>query len=491
MTSTLSPAWRRCIGTGRAALSLRSDHRDALERAQAEIGFDHIRGHGLLSDAMGVVRAAEHEGRRFLHHSFTYVDQVIDGYLAAGIRPFLELGFMPEELASGSDTVFWWKGNITPPRSYEEWSRLVSALLRHLIDRHGIDEVRTWPIEVWNEPNLTVFWKDADQAEYFRLYEATARTVKDVDDRLQVGGPAISPGADDWWVPFAEFVEGREVPVDFLAFHAYTSGPAQNVPFGTYQTLRHPHDLLRQFGAPAQLLAGSPLAARPKHVTEFNSSYRPDNPIHDTAYNAAYLAPVLANGGDLVDSFSYWTLSDVFEEAGVPTSLFHGGFGLLTHGLIPKPTYHLYAFMRRLGETILARGDDHLVTTDGTRISALLWVPLTGTGGDEPDRHRVHVSVPTAVPEWFMARSRVNEDEGNAHTAWRLMGRPPFPGHHQLRALHQAAEPARDFSRLPSVGGRLEIDVHLGRNEITLLELDPYTDHTPAWVDDSRLLGES
>ena len=94
----------------------------------------------------------------------------------------------------------------------------------------------------------------------------------------------------------------------------------------------------------------------PVHITEFNSSYRPDNPIHDTAFHAAYLAPVLAGGGDLVDSFSYWTFSDVFEEAGVPTSLFHGGFGLLTHRQIKKPTYHLYAFMARMGDEVLARG---------------------------------------------------------------------------------------------------------------------------------------
>src|SRR5690606_35610435 len=144
---------------------------------------------------------------------------------------------------------------------------------------------------------------------------------------------------DEFLDRFASFVLERDVPIDFISRHAYTSGPSQHVPFGVYQTLRPASDLLAQFARPRQQLAGTRLAELPAHITEFNSSYRPDNPIHDTAFQAAYLAPVLASGGDLVDSFAYWTFSDVFEEVGIPTALFHGGFGLLTHRQIPKPVY--------------------------------------------------------------------------------------------------------------------------------------------------------
>ncbi|GAA1239159.1 hypothetical protein GCM10009646_28950 [Streptomyces aureus] len=362
----LSEAWRACVGTGRLELALRRDYQDSLALLQKEIGFRHIRGHGLFSDGMGVYRPYEWQGARRVHHSFTYVDQVVDACLELGIRPFLELGFMPGELASGGQTVFWWQGNVTPPSSHREWADLVRATLTHLVDRYGLEEVRDWPVEVWNEPDLPDFWEGADQAAYHRLYEVTAHAVKDVDASLQVGGPAVSPGADEGWLGrFAEFVERRDLPVDFVSRHAYTSGPAQPVPFGTYQTLAPAERLLEQFGAPRRELKGTSLAELPVHITEFNSSYRPDNPVHDTALHAAYLAPVLAAGGDLVDSFSYWTFSDMFEEVGVPTALFHGGFGLLTHRQVRKPTYHLYAFMARMGREVLARGDDHLVTLTG------------------------------------------------------------------------------------------------------------------------------
>lgn len=322
---SLSDAWRSCVGSGRMNLALRADVREALAVAQREIGFDRIRGHGLLSDDMGVHRPYDTGGHAGTRYGFAYVDQVIDALLEAGVAPFLELGFMPPGLASGDETVFWWRGNITPPADHAEWARLVAALLRHLIDRYGIELVRTWPIEVWNEPNLEQFWAGADRDAYFRLYEATVHAVKDVDASLDVGGPALSPGADDWWLPFADFVARRALPADFLSFHAYASNPAQHVPFGVYQSMRRGSDLLRQFARPAEILADTALVGRPMHVTEFNTSYRPDNPVHDTAYNAAALAPVLAAGGEHVSSFSYWTVSDTFEEVGVPTSIFQIG----------------------------------------------------------------------------------------------------------------------------------------------------------------------
>ncbi len=496
----LSQAWRECVGTGRFNLALRSDYLESLALTQAEIGFRYIRGHGLLSDDVGIYRPYDAGGHRGVLHSFTYVDQVVDSYLELDIRPFVELGFMPGALASGDQTVFWWRGNVTPPSDEGEWVALVKATVSHLVDRYGLDEVRTWPIEVWNEPNLVHFWAGADQAAYFRLYEATARAIKDVDSSLQVGGPAISPGSDEWLTAFADFVSAREVPVDFVSKHAYTSGPAQHVPFGTYQDLRPPSALLEQFATPRTLLAGTALAGLPVHITEFNTSYRPDNPVHDTALNAAYLAPVLAGGGDVCDSFSYWTFCDVFEEENIPTALFHGGFGMLAHRQVRKPTFHLYAFMARLGTEVLARGEDHLVTRhpDG-RLAVLAWAPVrvdgsggvSGSGSADDGAHRVALSLPVTGDggRAFAVRHRVNEEAGNAWTAWRELGRPRFPTSRQLDTLHECAAPAVEHSAVAVEAGRALLDVHLARHEVTLVELEPVLDETPPWLDDARIPG--
>lgn len=491
-SGALSQAWRQCVGTGRFDLALRRDYQDSLAVVQKEIGFRHIRGHGLFSDGAGVYQPYRYQGSDEVRYAFTYVDQVIDAYLELGIQPFLELGFMPSALASGDQTVFWWKGNVTPPQSWTAWAKLVRATLTHLIDRYGIDMVRQWPIEVWNEPNLKDFWQGADQDAYHRLYAVTARAVKDVDSALQVGGPAISPGADEWLMPFAEFVTEQRVPVDFVSRHAYTSGPVQPVPFGRHQTLAPASHLLEQFAAPREHLRGTALAELPVHITEFNSSYRPDNPVHDTAFHAAYLAPVLAAGGDYVDSFSYWTFSDVFEEAGVPTSLFHGGFGLLTHRQIKKPTFHLYAFMARMGEEVLARGEDHLVcrTADG-RVTVLAWAPVDVAGGEAVAGHRVRLSVPVGAGAQaaFALRSSVSEEAGNVWAAWGEMGRPMSPTERQLSILRETSEPTRRHAGLSVADGRVELDLVLDRHEVTLVEVSVVVDETPPWWDERRLLG--
>lgn len=495
----LSPAWRECVGTGRLNLALRADYLESLARVQREIGFRHIRGHGLLSDDMGVYRTEDVAGRTHSRYSFTYVDQVHDQFLSLGIRPFVELGFMPSHLASGSQTVFWWQGNVTPPADMHEWVDLVQALMRHFVARYGIEEVRRWPIEVWNEPNLDIFWKDADQDAYFRLYEATARAVKEVDASLQVGGPAISPGSDEWWAPFAGYVSRHDVPIDFVSRHVYSSREPQAIPFGSYQELMPPQDLLAQFGAPRAHLAGTPLAGLPVHITEFNTSYRPDNPIHDTAYNAAYLAPVLAGGGDLADSFSYWTFCDVFEEQNVPTSFFHGGFGLLTHRQVAKPTYHLFTFMARMGAQVLTRGDDHLVCADPSgRVTILAWQPVGGTNDPQAsDRHEVHLTVPMAIggvpcPDGtgvFVLRERVNEVDGNAFAAWRELGRPMSPDARQLDVIRRCERPAVEHRRLRTVDGRVELRLPLSRHEVTFVELSAVHDTHHEGLDDRRLLG--
>jgi xylan 1,4-beta-xylosidase len=200
----------------------------------------------------------------------------------------------------------------------------------------------------------------------------------------------------------------------------------------------------------------------------------------------------VAGGGDLVDSFAYWTFSDVFEEIGVPTSLFHGGFGLLTHRQIKKPTYHLYAFMARMADQVLARGEDHLVTraADG-RVTVLAWTPVDVTGhAPASASHPLRLSIPLAGENFaFVLRSRVNDEMGNAWAAWNEMGRPRSVRPGQLDVLRELAEPARSHSKLPIVAGRVELDLTLARHEVTLIEIAAVIDETPPWWDDDRMLG--
>lgn len=342
-----------CIGTGRMGLALQQKYLEQLAFVQKEIGFEHIRGHGLFSDDMAIYheyKKSKDSEQTFVEYNWTYLDMVMDSYKKLNIKPFLELGFMPKQLASGEQCVFYWRGNVTPPKDYGRWTALVKATLNHLISRYGRDEVVTWPVEVWNEPNLTVFWKDSDMNEYFKLYDLTSRAVKEVDPRFKVGGPAVCGGTDKEWIKsFLEFVKEHKCPIDFVSRHHYTTeAPAPDGHYG-YPKLHPKEKCFEQLDSTRPLVDSfKEFKGMDIHVTEYNTSYIPNAPVHDTNLNAAYIANMLSTFGDNHKSYSYWTFGDIFEEWGVPFTPFHGGFGLVANGLIPKPTFWTFAFYKQL-----------------------------------------------------------------------------------------------------------------------------------------------
>lgn len=474
-------------------LALRQEYQDALALVQEEIGFNYIRGHGLLSDGVGLYRgrhwkdADDNHGRPGLN--FSYVDLIYDSFLDKGIRPFVELGFMPGDLASGDDTCFWWKGNITPPADYDRWRWMIRELVSHFVDRYGIDEVKTWPFEVWNEPDVRGFWTGG-QDGYFRLYRETARAIKEVDADLQVGGPATCPAHINWITPFLEMCDREGVPVDFVSTHSYAGAKVARTPEYGYQSLHPVGHCLDQFADARRRVDESSRPDLPLHITEYNTSYSPRSPIHDTALNAAYLGRLLSRGGDHADSFSYWTFSDVFEENDVPRAILHGGFGLVGFHGLRKPTFHLFAFFGRLGEELLYRDDDCIVTRreDGA-IALIAWNPVLAADG--ADSKMVKLDLPAPTPEVTVTTRRVSEEHGNAWNCWRTLGRPRYPDERQLAVMHEASAPELSVTRAVAGNGRLPLDLSLGRNEIRLVEVRSCRDETPSYagLDDSLIPG--
>jgi xylan 1,4-beta-xylosidase len=489
----LNDNYRRCVGTGNLSLALHHEYLSALELTQREIGFDYIRGHGILSDGMGLCRSSYWQGDEHAPTpppNFTYVFRVYDALLERGIRPFVELSFMPKALASGDKTVFYWKGNVTPPADYAAWGSLIEAFVGALVRRYGLAEVRRWPFEVWNEPDLEGFWSGG-QDGYFRLYRTTALAVKAVDRELAVGGPATCPGGIHWITPFLAMCKEHATPVDFVSTHSYYAKDYANSGELSYQAMNPTEHSLEQFRDARRRIQESPYPELPLHITEWNSSWSPRCPVHDTAFNAAFLARLLIEGGDIADSFSYWTFSDVFEEDDVPRSVFHGGFGLVAAGAIPKPTFHLFAFMRRLGRTVLHRSDGLIVTQrDDGALALLAYNPTRSDGGGE---RRLRLDVPVRGNGNVAVTYSVDEERGNAFAAWRKLGRPRHPRNAMLDLLRRAAVPPLDLLTLSRQDGasRGLLDLILPENSVVLAEVPVLDDETPTYygLDDTRLVG--
>lgn len=461
-----------CIGTGRMGLALQKAYHDQLKLVQEDIHFSHIRGHGLFSDDMAIYHVYDEDGAEKVEYNFTYSDMVIDDYLSLGVRPFLELGFMPEKLASGEQTIFYWKGNVTPPKDYNKWAELIKTTLNHMISRYGSEEALSWPIEVWNEPNLSGFWKGADMQEYFKLYDVSARAVKEADPRFKVGGPAIC-GVDDerWLREFLNHCAKHNVPIDFVTRHAYATESPYRAGHYAYQKLRSPRVFLDELAVSRNIIDSFPeYKGMEMHITEFNTSYTPRNPIHDTNLNAAYIARLLSEMGDTCASYSYWTFGDIFEEQGVAFTPFSGCFGLVANGLIRKPTFWAFAFYNRMKGSGIARTDDFILTkdTDGT-VYGIAWNPVEYIKKKSDRKLRIDLAIDSG--DYALITRLVDEVTCNPLKTWLDLGSPNNPSGEQLELIRSCSLPQTATRRIEVSDGNAGLEFTLSRNALLYFEL--------------------
>ncbi|HXP66042.1 MAG TPA: hypothetical protein VN815_11245, partial [Steroidobacteraceae bacterium] len=182
--------WEQMFGSGRAILTLRESYRNDLRLVKSTTDFKFVRFHAILHDEVGIYDE-DKQGNPV--YNFSYVDQIYDGLLANGVRPYVELSFMPRKLASRQAVhPFKYSPIVAPPGSYAKWDALIAAFAAHLIDRYGIDEVAQWYFEVWNEPNIDFWAGQPKQSSYWTLYDHTARALKAVNGRLRIGGPSTA-----------------------------------------------------------------------------------------------------------------------------------------------------------------------------------------------------------------------------------------------------------------------------------------------------------
>src|SRR6202453_4084134 len=350
--------WEQMFGSGRAILSLRDDYRNDLRTVKQITGLKYIRFHAILDDEVGVY-AEDPQGQPV--YNFPYVDQIYDGLLANGVRPFVELSFMPKQLAA-HDTLqaFWYHPNVSPPKDWSRWDALVTAFTQHLIDRYGLDEVSQWYFEVWNEPNLDFWAGEPRQASYWELYDHSAKEIKAVNPRLRVGGPATAQAA--WVDAFIKHCAENNVPVDFVSTHVYGNDRAQDV-FGTDENIPRDKMLCRAVDKVHKQIAASSMPHLPLIWSEFNASYMNEPDVTDSIYMGPWLADSIRQCDGMVSMMSYWTFSDVFEEQGVVKTPFYGGYGLIAAGGIPKPAYNTFKLLHQLGDQRIALGSESALLT--------------------------------------------------------------------------------------------------------------------------------
>jgi xylan 1,4-beta-xylosidase len=442
--------WEECVGSCHAALGNREDWRRHLRQCREELGFRRVRFHGIFNDDMSVF--SKRAGGQ--HYSFYNTDLVFGYLVQLGMQPFVELGFMPSAMASGTRTVFHYRGNVTPPADWQEWEKLVESFARHCVERYGAGAVSSWPFEVWNEPNLPIFWTGSRE-DYFALYRHAATALKRVDHRIPVGGPA---SARNEWIPeFMSFCELTKTPLDFISTHHYPTDDAvdQGADMEA-QMAAAGRGVLRRMAEKARAEAGS----LPLYYTEWSNSPSSRDAYHDQPYAAAFIVKSILDVAGLVDMYSYWAFSDIFEEEWFPSEPFHGGFGLLSLHGIPKPSYRAFQILHGLGTEKLALqwAAPSSSTLDAVATRAGSRVVLLACNHDVPHAplraEKVEVTLPE-VPAFSRAWvQRIDEDNANPRKLWNDRGSPQYPDARLLEDLIASSALKKTELAIARTGGR-------------------------------------
>jgi xylan 1,4-beta-xylosidase len=455
--------WEQMFGSGRAALALRESYRNDLREVKSVTDFKYVRFHAIFHDEVGVY---DEDASGKPTYNFSYVDQIYDGLLKDGVRPFVELSFMPKKLAAANDLhPFWYKPNVSPPKDYTRWSELIDQFAKHLIARYGMEEVSQWYFEVWNEPNLD-FWAGSPKEQtYYQLYDTTVRALKNVSPRLRVGGPATAQAA--WADRFIQHTTENNVPVDFVSSHVYGNDSAKDV-FGTDQKIPRTQMVCRAVRKVHDQIQASSRPKLPLIWTEYNASYMNESDVTDSIYMGPWMADTIRQCDGLTDMMSYWTFSDVFEEQGVVKRPFYGGYGLIAEDGLSKPAFNAFKILHHLGDVrIPASADDILVTRrkDGSFVIAVWNLPAPDASGEPKD---VNLQFDSLTGRHRATIYRLDADHGSLTNAYVAMGSPVYPTPAQIQTLKAAAQlPAPESTTVHN--GSLAL--HLAPKALLVIEI--------------------
>ena len=426
--------WEQMFGSGRANLALRESYRNDIRTVKKAADFQYVRFHAIFHDENGVY---DEDAQGNAVYNWSYVDQIYDGLLANGVKPFVEIGFMPRKLASRQDQhAFWYHPDPAPPKDYAKWDALVTAFAQHLIERYGIAEISTWYFEVWNEPNLDFWTGKPEQSTYFELYDHTAKALKAVSEKLRVGGPATAQAA--WVGDMIAHATENHIPLDFVSTHVYGNDTAKDV-FHDDRSVA-PHQMVcTAVDKVHKEIKASAQPNIPLIWSEFNASYMNEPEVTDSIYMGPWLADTISKCDGMTEMMSYWSFSDVFEEQGVVKTPFYGGYGIVAEDGIPKPAYNAFALLHDLGtERLPAPGDQALVTRrkDGTIVIAAWNLVEPADSGAE--------KTVTFDLKGISAREatirRSDAAHGDTLDAWKKMGSPRWPTQTQIVELRKDAE---------------------------------------------------
>ena len=420
----------------------RADVLDQLRLARDELGVLYVRAVAMYSPELGVwdhdLADSRKSGEKTKRSNWQFVDIALEGLLSLGLKPVYTTCFTPAGMTDDDVAQCWPDRNPTGmPRDLSQWQDFVAGGIRHHIERYGIEEVRSWYFECWNEPNLRPIFFGGTKEDFFRLWAATWRAVKSVDTALRFGGPSTARG--EWIADFLDFTAKDGTPPDYLISHIYNND-SENQPLSpfdgpaSHRVKDSPHFATAVIRGVRKELDGRGWKGE-VHWNEWGRSWFLHDPIRETAIEAAFIVKTMARNSQDADAFAFWCLSDIYNQGGLQSSEFQGNYGMLSlHGL-RKPAWMAHQLLNRLGShSFFVSGGTELHGAVATRSGDVVSV-LVYAYPEQVDGPSSQIEVRVAWPFGKPTVIRLGAEENNIIAAWKHMGSPDYPTPVQIAEL--------------------------------------------------------
>ncbi len=493
----LMHTYRKMTSIGRAKSILYGQNQAMLTTLQEEIGFQWIRFHGLLDDDM-MLCSIDAAGE--LKLNFTYIDMVMDFLLTIKLKPFIELGFMPEALAAEKNRrIYNGQSIISLPNNFNLWQDLIKGLLIHLENRYGKDEVATWPFTLWNNPDSPIhMFGFRHMDNYCHLYRLTYNTVKKQNPAIAFGGPSVMTTTMEdglWMTGFLAYCTTNACVPDFLSYNYYPvthqNTLSEELQTTNNVTLRPSADAMKE--SIDKIIKTAKKQQWPVdqlYITEWNNSISHRELLNDTAFKAPYIVKNILENYDRVQSFTYWGLTDFIEEVQISNPLFHGGIGLFTYNGIKKAHYHALRLMTKLGDECLSQGTGYFITKKGQSYQVLLYnyhhfsslyasgelFDMTPTNRYTPfiatNKLRIVLPLTDLVCSSVMITDTfINRQHGSPFDTWVALGALPLETKEETDYLKSISVPKITKEQVAVVDGMLTLSRTLEAHEVRLVEI--------------------
>lgn len=496
--------WKKLVNIGFAKEGLSAVIQNQLKTIQKEIGFEYIHFHGLLDDDM-LIYSENEEGTPV--YNFKYLDMLFDFFLSIGLKPYVELSFMPAALAKKSKNLFAKNVHLSMPNDMKKWEGLVQRLAVHCIQRYGLAEVRQWRFIPWSGPVGFSEYGCYQIDEYLELYWRTWVVLKAVSLELSVGGPAMETyyvwNEKGYYDRFIEYTVEKSCCPDFIAIDCYPSKMNEREEGENIVLIEKAEALSRVTSSDEAYMEHvlEYLERYHKKISgqipeivflEWNSTMWQRDFTNDTCFKAAYIAKNLLENYDRAAAFGYWEISDYIEEVVPEQEEFHGGFGLFTCQGIKKSGYYCLEFLTKLGDRLIGKGKNYFVTKKGNgQIQIILYnyvhfnklyryrhlngVDRTNRNGafltGESIRFQIRLN---GLAEWKAIKIReydINEKGGSAYDLWKNTGAPKVLTSEEVLYYQNASLPLYHFCIQKDITNE-QLDFRLEPNSVKLVLLD-------------------